>query len=62
MDALGAGPEAVVIEARRLARKSPKTGKRRSLRSIAAEPAALGHLGPAGQPYHAGSIRHMLVA
>src|SRR5262245_51552584 len=53
-------PEAVVVEARRLARRSPKTGKRRSLRAIAAELAALGHVGPSGQPYHAGSIRHML--
>ncbi len=49
-----------VTAARRLARKSPKTGKSRSLRQIAAELAALGHLGPSGQPYHAGSIRHML--
>jgi DNA invertase Pin-like site-specific DNA recombinase len=53
-------PEAVVVEARRLARRSPKTGKRRSLRGIAMELAALGHVGPAGQPYHAGSVRHML--
>ena len=53
-------PEGVVAEARRLARKSPKTGKRRSLRAIAAELAALGHVGPSGQPYHAGSIRRML--
>jgi DNA invertase Pin-like site-specific DNA recombinase len=53
-------PVVVVSEARRLARKSPKTGKRRSLRSIADELAALGHLGPSGQPYHAGSVRHML--
>jgi DNA invertase Pin-like site-specific DNA recombinase len=57
-------PEATVLEARRLARRSPKTGKRRSLRDIAAELAALGHAVTAGtrkgQPYHAGSIRHML--
>src|SRR5262245_10667746 len=53
-------PEAVVIEARRLARRNPKTGKRRSLRAIAAELAVLGHVGPSGKPYHAGSIRHML--
>jgi DNA invertase Pin-like site-specific DNA recombinase len=53
-------PEVVLAEARRLARKSPKTGKRRSLRAIAAELAALGHVGPTGQPYHAGSIQHML--
>jgi hypothetical protein len=48
------------LEARRLARWSPKTGKRRSLREISAELAALGHVGPSGGSYHAGSIRHML--
>jgi DNA invertase Pin-like site-specific DNA recombinase len=55
-------PEVVVKEARRLARKSPVTGKRRSLRAIAAELAALGHVGPAGAPYHAGSVARMLDA
>jgi DNA invertase Pin-like site-specific DNA recombinase len=50
----------VVAEARRLARRNPKTGKTRSLRAIAAELAALGHLSLSGQPYLAGSIRHML--
>lgn len=53
-------PEAVITEARRLARRSPKTGMRPSLRTIASELAALGHLAPSGQPYHASSIRHML--
>ena len=53
-------PEAVVKEARRLARRSPVTGKRRSLRTIAEELAKLGHLGPSGAPYHAGSVSHML--
>jgi DNA invertase Pin-like site-specific DNA recombinase len=53
-------PEIVVAEARRLARRSPKTGKQRSLRAIAAELATLGHTGPTGKLYHAGSIRHML--
>jgi DNA invertase Pin-like site-specific DNA recombinase len=53
-------PEVVVAEARRLARKSPKTGQRRSLRAIAAQLAVLGHVGPSGQPYHAGSVRYML--
>lgn len=38
----------------------PKTGKRRSLRAIAEELAALGHVGPTGVAYHPGSIRHML--
>ena len=52
-------PEQVVWEARRLARRSPRTGQRRSLRAIAAELARLGHFGPSGS-YHAGSIRHML--
>jgi hypothetical protein len=51
-----------VAEARRLAGKSPKTGLRRSLRTIAAELAALGHLVLSGQPYHGSSIRHMLAA
>jgi DNA invertase Pin-like site-specific DNA recombinase len=50
----------VVAQARRLARRNPASGKRRSLRAIAQELAALGHLGPSGTPYHAGSIRHML--
>lgn len=53
-------PEVVTAEARRLARKSPLTGKRRSLRAIATELAALGYCGPTGRPYHAASIRHML--
>ena len=52
----------VVAEARRLARRSPVTGKRRSLRTIAAELAALGHLGVSGGPYTASSVRHMLTA
>jgi hypothetical protein len=52
--------QAVVAHARRLARKSPKTGKARSLRAIAAKLAELGYLGPSGQPYHPGSIAHML--
>lgn len=50
----------VITEARRLARRNPRTGERRSLREIAAELATLGHFGPSGKPYHAGSIAHML--
>jgi hypothetical protein len=53
-------PAEVMTQARRLARRTPKTGKARSLRSIAAELAKLGHVGPRGEPYHAGSVRHML--
>ena len=51
---------AVVAQARRLARKSPKTGQARSLRMISAELVAAGHVGPTGRPYHPGSIAHML--
>jgi len=53
-------PAEVVAEAKRLARRSPKTGKRRSLRDIAAELATMGHLGVSDGPYTASSVRHML--
>src|ERR1700716_2830265 len=43
-------PANVISEASRLARKSPKTGQRRSLRAIALELARLGHVGPSGGP------------
>jgi hypothetical protein len=52
--------EAVVREAKRLARRSPKTGEVRSLRAIAAELAQLGYLGPSGKPYGAESVKRML--
>jgi hypothetical protein len=51
---------AVVAQAKRLARASPKTGERRSLRKFAAELAELGHLNVNGQPYSAKSVRAML--
>lgn len=50
----------VVDEARRLARKSPKTGEARSLREIAAELASLGHLAPSGKAYGHESVKRML--
>src|SRR4051794_36914644 len=53
-------PENVVREAKRLARKSPKTGEKRSLREIAGELARLGHLGPSGEAYKATSVKRML--
>ncbi|MBT7755433.1 MAG: recombinase family protein [Candidatus Magasanikbacteria bacterium] len=52
-------PAETVKLAKRLARRSPKGGKL-SLRAIAAELAEQGHLATSGQPYHAGSVRHML--
>ena len=53
-------PAETVADARKLARRSPKTGKRRSLRAISAELAGLGHFGPAGKPYLPGSVARML--
>ncbi|TWA87119.1 DNA invertase Pin-like site-specific DNA recombinase [Azospirillum brasilense] len=50
----------LVKEAKRLARKSPKTGKARSLRQISEELAALGFLNVNGKPYAATSIKNML--
>ena len=55
-------PREALAEAKRLARRSPKTGKTRSLREIAAELAAMGHCGVSGGPYTASSVRHMLQA
>ncbi len=50
----------VVSLAKRLHRASPKTGKRRSLREIAAELARAGHINERGKPYAAQSIKMML--
>lgn len=55
-------PEATLTEVKRLMRTNPKTGKKRSLRAISAELAALGHLSPSGKPYLAGSIKAMVDA
>ena len=50
----------VRAEAKRLRRASPKTGERRSLREIAAELAAGGHVNVNGRPYNAKSIKAMI--
>lgn len=50
----------IVAMAKRLRRASPKTGERRSLRDIAADLAAAGHLNVNGKPYNAKSIRAMI--
>ena len=52
-------PEAVAM-AKRLYRRNPKTGDRRSLREISAELAAAGHLNERGKPFHPQSIRDMV--
>lgn len=53
-------PAEVVAEAKRLARKNPKTGERRSLRQIGAELAAAGMLAPSGRAYLPGSVAAMI--
>jgi DNA invertase Pin-like site-specific DNA recombinase len=53
-------PVKVVAKARRLARKNPKTGEKRSLREIAGALAVKGMMGPSGKPYLAGSVAAML--
>ncbi|MDG4890915.1 recombinase family protein [Mesorhizobium sp. WSM4887] len=51
---------AVIREAKRLARKSPKTGKARSLREVAAELAKLGHVTASGQPFSASQVQRLI--
>jgi hypothetical protein len=51
---------ALVREARRLARKSPKTGKARSLREIADELARLGHVTATGRPFSAAQVLRLI--
>jgi DNA invertase Pin-like site-specific DNA recombinase len=52
---------AALVMAKRLHRKNPRTGERRSLRSIAAELAADGYVNPrTGKPYSAEAIRLVL--
>ncbi len=53
-------PPEVVKAAKRLARLNPKTHKRRSLRGIAGELAALGHLSPSQRAYGPESIKRMI--
>lgn len=50
----------LVREAKRLARKNPKTGEKRSLRQIAAELAELGFVNGAGRPFAATQIGRLI--
>jgi hypothetical protein len=52
----------LVREAKRLARRSPKTGAKRSLRAIAAELAAAGHVSGPGKPFSASQVQRLLQA
>jgi DNA invertase Pin-like site-specific DNA recombinase len=51
---------AMVHEAKRLARRSPKTGRARSLRKIAEELAAAGYVTKAGNPFSASQVHRLL--
>ena len=50
----------LVREAKRLARRSPKTGKARSLREIAAELATAGYTTAAGKPFSATQVQRLI--
>jgi DNA invertase Pin-like site-specific DNA recombinase len=50
----------LVREAKRLRRRSPKTGDQRSLREISAELAQLGYVNSRGQTFSASSIKSMV--
>ena len=50
----------LIREAKRLARKNPKTGKTRSLREIAGELAGLGHVTAEGKPFSASQVQRLL--
>lgn len=52
-------PETVAL-ARKLYRRNPATGKRRSLRDIAAALAKAGHVNGKGNPYHAANVARMV--
>ena len=50
----------LVREVKRLARRNPRTGKKRSLRSISREMVMLGYSGPTGKGYSAEGVRKLL--
>jgi DNA invertase Pin-like site-specific DNA recombinase len=52
----------LIREARRLARRSPKTGKARSLRAIAADLARAGFITAAGKAFSASQVQRLLEA
>ncbi len=50
----------MVKQAKRLARRNPRTGKKRSLRKVSAELAALGFTRSNGEPYSATVVRNVI--
>lgn len=53
-------PTVVVTEAKKLRRRNTRTGKRRSLRSVAEELAIQGYVSPSGRPYGPESVKRMI--
>ncbi len=53
-------PDAAAIEAKRLRRKNPRTGKRRSLRDVSLLLAESGYFAPSGNPYGPESVKQMV--
>jgi len=53
-------PDVVVREAKRLRRKNPRTGRRRSLRRVAGDLAEMGYFAPSGKPYGPESVKRMI--
>lgn len=53
-------PDSIVREAKRLRRKNPRTGKRRSLRQVSFELAEMGYLAVSGNHYGAESVKQMV--
>jgi DNA invertase Pin-like site-specific DNA recombinase len=58
----GATAPALVREAKRLARKNPRTREKRSLRRIADELAGLGFLNGKGRPFAAAQVARLLAS
>jgi len=56
------GGLALVAEAKRLHRRSPKTGERRSLREIAAELARQGYVSASGRPFSTSVVKRLVEA
>ena len=52
----------LVREAKRLRRASPRTGKRRSLREVAAELARLGYVTSTGRPFAVNQVVRLLAS
>lgn len=54
------GGDVIVAEAKRLRRRSPKTGQRRSLREIADKLARQGYVSTSGRPFSSSVVRSMV--